>query len=59
MVWERLPAAWQQEEQFLAAVIQVFDDPVFLLPAKMGVEVLCGWQLHSGELLSFKLSLVL
>lgn len=55
MVRDRLPAAWQQEEQFVAGEIWVFDDPIFLLLAKLCVEVLHGWQRHSGELLSFKL----
>ena len=47
-----LSARWQQAEQFVAGVVVVFNDPVGLLPAPLGVEVLHGWQLCPGDVLS-------
>ncbi len=48
-----VPSARQQQaEQFVAGVVVVFDDPVGLLPTPLGVEVLHGWQLRPGVVLS-------
>ena len=47
-----LSARWQQAEQFVVWVVGVFNDPVGLLPSPLGVEVLHGWQLRPGDVLS-------
>ncbi len=47
-----VPSAGQQQaEQFVAGVTGVFNDPVDLIPTRLGVEVLHGWQLHPGNVL--------
>ncbi len=48
----RPSAGWQQADQFVAGVVVVFNDPVGLLPTPLSVEVLHGWQLHPGDVLS-------
>lgn len=45
-------ARWQQAEQFVVGVIGDDFDPVGLLPALPGVEVLHGWQLQPDDALS-------
>lgn len=40
---------WQQPVQTVAWIVGVSADPVGLLPALLGVDVLSGSQLHSGS----------
>ncbi len=50
-----LSAGWQKAEQFAATVVGVFNDALMilgLLPTPLSVEVLHGWQLCPGNVLS-------